>query len=834
MSDRAAKGGGTSKPLVDVGFTFPNAQWAGGYSAGITLGTGADWFGPLNPQAPSAPPEVTGRRFDYPSGYNLNILPRAYEPIQFSDLRAMADGYDVLRTIIETRKDQMAVGQWSIKPRLKPDGTPMTSPNDPIITEISEFFEMPDGENFWDAWLRMLLEDLFVCDAPSLFIQRNRGGKMIALPQVDGATIKRVIDDWGRTPLPPAPAYQQDLHGLPAVNYTTDDMIYRPRNQRVHKVYGYSPVEQILMTVNIALRRQVFLLQYYTEGNVPEALIGAPDGWTVKQIEEFQLWFDSVLQGNTANRRRLHFVPGGVAKQFLDLKSGALTDQTDEWLTRICCFAFSISPTPFIKAMNRATADSVKEQATEEGLAPNQRWVKQLVDFIIRKEWFKGKSHTVEFAWEIDDDVDPNSEMATLTGYVKAGVLAVNEARSRLGEDPTPGGDKPKALIGTGWVPLDPEQEAKEIQLKTPAQLRDPNAPPSDGSKSPPGKKPDSKQVESAEGEGADDQANAGSEDSKKPTQAPATGKKEVGKSAVPFGKGLLACDNPLRKASKKRIIDLDPESSTIRKHRAALVSLWKKHLATVGKDVARQVRVKLDEASKAEAPDSDQVKRAAEIANGVDLSGLSILIDPTAEELKGAAQDAAGQVIVQFQELDPHDLFERVNARAADWASERAAELVGMRVLDDGSVIENPNADYAITDSTRDRLKQIIADGLANGDSNDDITDEIEAEGFDSDRAELISFTEISRAVGQGALESYKAAEEDGVDVQKQWLTAEDDLVDEDICQPNSDQGPIDLDDQFDSGDDAPPGHPRCRCRLVGVVGGQEDDNAVEDTGED
>jgi hypothetical protein len=38
------------------------------------------------------------------------------------------------------------------------------------------------------------------------------------------------------------------------------------------------------MTVNIALRRQMHQLQYYTEGNVPEALIGVPEAWTPDQI----------------------------------------------------------------------------------------------------------------------------------------------------------------------------------------------------------------------------------------------------------------------------------------------------------------------------------------------------------------------------------------------------------------------------------------------------------------------------------------------------------------------------------------------------------------------
>ena len=152
----------------------------------------------------------------------------------------------------------------------------------------SNFFQRPDGVTRWKTWLRALLEDMFVIDAATLYCQRTRSGQLCALQQLDGATIKRVIDDWGRTPLPYAgadgatvypPAYQQVLKGLPAVNYSARDIIYRPRNVRAHRVYGYSPVQQVLMTVNIALRRQLWQLDYFSEGSIPDALIGVPAGW---------------------------------------------------------------------------------------------------------------------------------------------------------------------------------------------------------------------------------------------------------------------------------------------------------------------------------------------------------------------------------------------------------------------------------------------------------------------------------------------------------------------------------------------------------------------------
>ncbi|MGA8170100.1 MAG: hypothetical protein WB816_04605, partial [Methylocystis sp.] len=179
------------------------------------------WFGPLAPLSPIAPPQVAGRQFDFPSGYNIVAGTRAYEPIGFADLRALAETYDLLRLVIETRKDQVERMSWSLRPRAG-----ATGPGPARITQLTRFFERPDGQHNFAVWLRMLLEDLFVIDAPTLWRQRSRGGQLIALHPLDGATIKRVIDDWGRTPAPffdngalvyPV-AYQQILKGYPAVD----------------------------------------------------------------------------------------------------------------------------------------------------------------------------------------------------------------------------------------------------------------------------------------------------------------------------------------------------------------------------------------------------------------------------------------------------------------------------------------------------------------------------------------------------------------------------------------------------------------------------------------
>jgi hypothetical protein len=450
MPSRSGRQGAFVSPYrVNVSF--------GDGAGALASNPAADWFGPLSPIKPQAPPQIASRQWDYPSGFNLNTTPRVDAPITFATLRGLADGYDLLRLIIETRKDQVARMSWTIKPRTPTAAA--TATND--VARITSFLKHPDGVHNFGDWLRILLEDLFVLDAPALYMRRNRGGALIGLPPLDGATIKPVIDDWGRTPQPYAAngalvyptAYQQILKGYPAVDYSVRDLIYRPRNVRVNRAYGYGPVEQILTTVNIALRKQIFTLEYYTSGNIPDSLIGVPDTWTPDQIASYQTYWDAYIEGDLGRRRKAKFVPGGMSKTFIQTKEPELKSDFDEWLARICCFAFSISPQAFVKQMNRSSAETQKDLAEEEGLAPVLNWIKHLIDDVIATEF---NAPDLEFAWACASVLDPNQQQAMLSGYVSSGILTLNEARAQLGRDPSsdPAADRLMALTANGYQPI--------------------------------------------------------------------------------------------------------------------------------------------------------------------------------------------------------------------------------------------------------------------------------------------------------------------------------------------------------------------------------------------
>jgi hypothetical protein len=253
--------GGTRTPLT------VSYDWGQSALEAKVAGTFEPAGGMFSPGLPLAPPEPEKLRlWDFPIGVNRVYTPRASEPVSFAELRALAEAHDITRLAIETRKDQVEKLDWTIKPR----GLRRPSADTKIRCDrIARFWRRPDSERPFATWLRRLLEDLLVIDAPALEIRRNRAGAIIGLDVVDGATIKLLVDDTGRRPRPPAPAFEQVIHGRPWKLLTADELIYWPRNPRPHKAYGFSPVEQIVMTVNIALRRQLMQLQHFTEGNVP-------------------------------------------------------------------------------------------------------------------------------------------------------------------------------------------------------------------------------------------------------------------------------------------------------------------------------------------------------------------------------------------------------------------------------------------------------------------------------------------------------------------------------------------------------------------------------------
>ena len=706
------------------------------------------WFGPHEPLQPVAPKEeVAGRQFDYQTGINLNFKPRSGELVGFSQMRALADGYDLLRLIIETRKDQMAKlpFTFAVKDKAGTAGNESVKP-DPRCDELLEFFQFPDQEHDWGTWLRMLLEDLLVIDAPTVYIRKTLGGQLYAVEPVDGATIKRVLDVTGRTPLPPATAYQQILKGMPAVDYTREELIYLPRNPRTHKVYGYSPVEQVITTINIALRRQTHQLSYYTDGSTPDLIFQVPESWTPDNVKQFEEYWNGLLSGDVQERRRTRFVPKGVAP--VDTKDKALKDEYDEWLARVICFAFSISPQAFVKEMNRATAQTAQEAALSEGLAPLMQWVKSLIDRII---FLCFGWSDIEFKWDTMESIKPKEQAEIDKTYVDAKVLHPDEVRATR----------------FNLQPMDAELRAS----LNPAPMQF-GAPPGDDPEEPP---PD---------------------------------------------QDAQAKDKPQGVAkAKKRPARIDRERATITEATSQLTQGISQFLRQQAVLIAAQITAQRDTAplqiGKATS-NNDNGNIADELLANINFDSWEELHGILTGGISTVATDGVKQGLLQLKidEASMDAMLSQVNEKAVEFARQRAAELVGKQIRN-GQVVDNPNADYSVTEATRAMIRADITQAMEEGWSNDALAEVLQDNyAFSELRAESIARTETAIADVEGNVMAY---EDTGLVGGKEWLTAPG-------CCPacaELDGKIVPLDGYFVPGSYRKnvPLHPGCRCDLLPVL---------------
>lgn len=198
-----------------------------------------------------------------------------------------------------------------------------------------------------------------------------------------------------------------------------------------------------------------------------------------------------------------------------------------------------------------------------------------------------------------------------------------------------------------------------------------------------------------------------------------------------------------------------------------------------------------------------------------IDAGQLVLVMDDIRPILEKVALDGNAQALDQLGLSDDIEaMLRQANAGAIDYAKDRAAELIGKRYDADGELVDNPRAEYAIDDSTRDMLRADVTQALEDGWSNDQLATAIgDNYAFSDERAETIARTETAFADVAGNLGGWKAS---GQVESKQWIVGAECCDD---CQ-ELDGVIVDLDDDFPGdGGDGPPLHPNCRCDVLPIL---------------
>ena len=199
--------------------------------------------------------------------------------------------------------------------------------------------------------------------------------------------------------------------------------------------------------------------------------------------------------------------------------------------------------------------------------------------------------------------------------------------------------------------------------------------------------------------------------------------------------------------------------------------------------------------------------------------------IKPALRKLREAEQPAKDATKAAIPDLLPISMtggmsldYTKALTAALEGGYEGLAEEFGSNSEITQDVIKEFLAGHSLTkltggldETTVERLRTALADTYQAGGDYDALVKAVQDEyaGFNDVRAGLIAQTELNSAYNAGRKQL-------GISLgfnEKAWNP--DGTACVEICVPNVVAGWIPIEDDFESGDDAPPGHPNCDCSL-------------------
>lgn len=433
-------------------------------------------YGPGAPLVPRITERYAPREYQYPIGFNLTPSPRqeSGKQLSFAALRSLVDVCPYARISIEYRKRQIRSLEWDVVPLDGETKSAREARKDDLDRALA-FIREPNRIDrlSLSTWLGQAIEEILVTDALTFYRHRDNAGRLHSLRQIDGSTIKLLLDQWGCVV-----GYQQILYGYPTTQYSVgeefagDDMAYLVFNPRVAASYGTSPVEDIAPVINLAVRRLALQTSWYTEGNVPVGFIEAPETWSDTTIEGFQRYLDDAFSGNDAQRSRLRLLPHGAnykaAQPFQFNK-----DEEEAILAQVVA-GFGVPKHLFTQSTNRATAQAQNDESQDTGLKPLLAFIGDFLTKVVNEDLGIAGVKVVPVSEMTGDALARAQAQVAL---VQVGILTVDEARAERGLDPAPPEPDPAPMpapASTAPVPapVDPKSDDRaDLPPKAAAEL---------------------------------------------------------------------------------------------------------------------------------------------------------------------------------------------------------------------------------------------------------------------------------------------------------------------------------------------------------------------------
>jgi 8-oxo-dGTP pyrophosphatase MutT (NUDIX family) len=360
---------GVSYP-ADFNPSSPFNQTAGAMASPLPrpYDTFGSLFGPGSPLTPDALDRLRpdgradARRWQYPVTVNLQL---GQYGAPWSTLYDIATNVDVVSHCLNLVCDAISGMEWSFSFSNQVIDQIRLENNEPNsakaialardkygeeLTRVQKFWQYPDEEmdQTFSQWLSAVVWAHLVYDGLPIIPKYTLGGDLHSLSLIDTSSIKRLVNDYGFPPQPPAPAFQQVLYGFPRSEfqadnydgpvegeYRRDQMAYFVRRYRPKTLYGFSIVEECIPYATLYQQRQEWLHAEWSHGSTPKGVIKTTgtEGWTPEQFSYFQTSVNDQWSGQTQRRQQVMVLRPGMEWDQLKDFAELYTTTFDEWIT---------------------------------------------------------------------------------------------------------------------------------------------------------------------------------------------------------------------------------------------------------------------------------------------------------------------------------------------------------------------------------------------------------------------------------------------------------------------------------------------------------------------
>ena len=385
------------------------------------------------PQAPTNPQGIYTLDNPWPFLVPQSPKKHPYDAVDTTTWRNMARRCDILKSVINHLKSEIATIPIEIVAREDEDNSDATKED---IQKATKFFQsMSSGLGGFRTrrshFESQIFDDLLTIGCVAVHISRNGLGEVLEVIPIDCTTIRPVIDAYG---FAPDHAYEQYVMGVKVEEYTKDELLYEGLYPVTWTPYFESPVEMLLSPIMSSMKADEWNRMWLTQGTTPADMVSLPQDWNPEQIRQFVTYFDENLAGNTGNRVKTKFLPGGSERLTAYSRKDNDSQEFELWLMKRICSLYGVQPASigYGDLQYKTSQKNSTDITSMYGAGVLLEFRKNLYDELLIQLGFENLEVINVAPWE----EDANQRADRLIKLTEAGIYSTNEARKELGLDP--------------------------------------------------------------------------------------------------------------------------------------------------------------------------------------------------------------------------------------------------------------------------------------------------------------------------------------------------------------------------------------------------------------